>query len=112
MTDAEKIEYLTAVTDETRASVLQRALEDAKDAILNKAFPFLSTRPSAFPAVYESKQLTIAKYLLLKQGAEGETAHSENGVSRTYESADIPESMLRDIVPRMKTLSARGEDDG
>ena len=40
-----------------------------------------------------------AVYLLNKRGAEGETAHSENGISRSYESADIPESMLSGIIP-------------
>ena len=36
------------------------------------------------------KQIEIAVYLYNKQGAEGQTAHSENGISRTYESADVP----------------------
>ena len=45
------------------------------------------------------KQIEIAVYLYNKQGAEGQTAHSENGISRTYESADVPESMLRGIAP-------------
>jgi len=44
-------------------------------------------------------QLEIATYLLNKRGAEGQTAHSENGISRSYESADVPSSMLNQIVP-------------
>jgi hypothetical protein len=32
-------------------------------------------------------------------GAEGQTAHSENGINRTYEAADVSPSILRKIVP-------------
>lgn len=44
-------------------------------------------------------QIQIALFLYNKQGAEGETHHSENGVARTYENADIPSSLLNDITP-------------
>ena len=44
-------------------------------------------------------QVEVAAYLLNKRGAEGETAHSENGISRSYEDGDVPSSLLRDIVP-------------
>lgn len=44
-------------------------------------------------------QIQIAIVLWNKQGAEGEKAHSENGVSRTYENADVPESLLSEIIP-------------
>ena len=32
--------------------------------------------------------------LYSKQGAEGRTAHSENGISRTYEASDVSPSLL------------------
>jgi hypothetical protein len=35
-----------------------------------------------------------------KRGAEGETAHSENGVSRTYQSANVSEDLLKEITPK------------
>jgi hypothetical protein len=35
-----------------------------------------------------------------KRGAEGETSHSENGVSRTYSSASVSEELLREITPK------------
>lgn len=34
-----------------------------------------------------------------KTGTEGQTGHSENGINRTYETADIPMSMINEIVP-------------
>ena len=44
-------------------------------------------------------QIQIALFLWNKQGAEGEKEHVENGVSRFYEGADIPASLLNDITP-------------
>ena len=44
--------------------------------------------------------------MLNKRGAEGEVSHTENGISRTYEKADIPTSMLRTIVPHCGTFSS------
>lgn len=39
-----------------------------------------------------------------KSGAEGQTAHSENGVSRTYENAYISSSVFNDVLPFVKSL--------
>lgn len=44
-------------------------------------------------------QIQIALFLYNKQGTEGEREHVENGVSRFYENADIPSSLLNDITP-------------
>ena len=53
----------------------------------------------AVPTKYEYKQVQIAVYLLGRRGDEGQTGHGENGISRSYESADVPPSMLREVVP-------------
>lgn len=49
-------------------------------------------------------QIQIALFLWNKQGAEGEKEHNENGVKRTYENADIPDSLLSDITPLIKVV--------
>ena len=66
--------------------------------IINRAFPY-DPNTTEVPKKYEILQCEIAVYMLNKRGAEGQTAHSENGISRSYESADVPESMLGGIVP-------------
>lgn len=43
--------------------------------------------------------------LYMKSGAEGETSHTENSVSRTYENAYISSSVFNDILPFVKVLS-------
>jgi hypothetical protein len=50
-------------------------------------------------------QIQIAIFLWNKQGAEGETEHTENGVTRAYENADIPDSLLNDITPLAEVVS-------
>lgn len=70
----------------------------AGQKILDRLYPFDSTKTTV-PSRYALKQVEIAQFLYNKRGAEGETAHNENGVSRSYENADIPDSMMRGIVP-------------
>jgi hypothetical protein len=36
-----------------------------------------------------------------KLGVEGQTSHSENGVSRSYSSASVSEELLREITPKV-----------
>lgn len=69
-----------------------------ENKVLRKLYPFDDTIKEV-PERYHMTQVEIAAYLLNKRGAEGETAHSENGISRSYEDGDVPSSLLRDIVP-------------
>lgn len=98
MTDAERIEMISAMTDETDPTVLSAYLRLAKQIILEKAFPF-GGFPEEFPEQYDGVLVEAAAYLLAKRGAEGETVHLENGVSRHWEDASIPPSIIRRIVP-------------
>lgn len=75
-------------------------LENAKAVIINTMYPYDTSKTwEDIPTVHHTKAVDIAVYLINKRGAEGETQHSESGVSRTYESADIPKSLLRGIAP-------------
>lgn len=99
MTDNEKLEMLKTMVDEQASdSVLSVYLSLAKQIVLAKAYPF-GDYPEDFPSKYDFVQVRIAEYLFLKRGAEGEISHSENGVSRTYENADVPSSLLSNITP-------------
>lgn len=97
MTEAEKTELLATMTDQ-QGSVLSAYLAIAGDKVLRKLYPFDDTIKEV-PERYHMTQVEIAAYLLNKRGAEGETAHSENGISRSYEDGDVPSPLLRDIVP-------------
>lgn len=99
MIEIEKLTALRAIvggsdTDE----VLSTYLTLAGRKIIAKAFPY---KPDVtdVPAQYDYLQVEIAAYMLNKRGAEGQTSHTENGVTRQYENADIPASMLKAITP-------------
>lgn len=79
-------------------SLLDAYLAIAAEIILNRLYPFDHSKTEV-PEKYARTQICIAVYLLNKRGAEGELQHNENGIDRTYESADVPESMLKDIIP-------------
>lgn len=58
---------------------------------------------------YHNIQIKMAIELYNKQGAEGQTSHSENGISRVYSSSDISDALLSQITPVGRTpLSNRG----
>lgn len=85
--------------------VLDFYIDAAVEVVLNKAFPFGGFGAEQKAAVlrkYRNITVRIAYYYVSKVGASGETAHSENGVSRRYESADVPTSMLKQITPFCK----------
>lgn len=82
-------------------------LEDAKDIILNKRYPFGYPDGTEIEAKYETVQVAVAMELYSKLGAEGETAHSENGISRTYENGFVSSSLLKSVVPKVGSVGVK-----
>ena len=104
MTQAEKLQLLKAMVGESDTEeVLLTYLNIAGRKIINRAYPF-GTDDTEVPTRYDFLQCEIAAYLLNKRGAEGQTSHSENGISRSYESADVPESLLGAVTPMVGVL--------
>ena len=104
MTQAEKLTLLKAMVGESDTEeVLLAYLNIAGRKILNRAYPY-GTDETEVPTRYDFLQCEIAAYLLNKRGAEGQTGHSENGISRSYESADVPESMLGAVTPMVGVI--------
>lgn len=109
MTEVEKLSLLRVMVGEPADSeywsddILISYLKIAGDKIINRAYPYDET-VTEVPRRYGVLQCDIAKYLLNKRGADGETAHSENGISRTYASADVPESLLSEVIPHVGVL--------
>ena len=99
MTEEEKIKTLKAmVGDSDSDDVLSTYLLLAGRKIINRAYPY-DTSITEVPPKYETLQCEIAAYMLNKRGAEGQTQHTENGISRQYENADVPASMLKAVTP-------------
>lgn len=98
MSEAEKLNKIKIMSGETDEDILRVFLDVAGKKIIAKAYPY-SSDVTEVPAKYELLQCEIAVYLLNKRGAEGQTSHSENGISRQYENGDVPESMLKSVIP-------------
>lgn len=100
MTEADKLGILKSMTGETNSDLLFAYLSLAGAKILRRLYPFgVPEGVTEVPQEYSMNQIDIAVYLWNKRGAEGQISHSENGISRTYGDADVPGTMLRDIVP-------------
>lgn len=84
--------------DETNEELLIDIIETSKAVILEKRFPFGTDRSEIEPQ-YNDLLFRIALDLYNKQGAEGETSHSENGISRTYQSSWVSADLLDEIIP-------------
>jgi hypothetical protein len=73
--------------------ILELLLDNAKEIICEIRFTD-NVEPE-----YLSTQVAIAIELYNKMGAEGETGHNENGMSRSYENADVSKSLISRITP-------------
>ena len=106
MTDELKIARLEVLLSPDTASyeLLSFLLEQAEGIVLNRRYPFGPPEGAVVPAAYEHIQLQIAVELFSKMGAEGQTDHNENGVSRKWEAGDVSPSLLRRIVPMVGSV--------
>lgn len=98
MTQLERLKK--RITENVPDEELEDILESAKAVILSRRFPFGAILPDVEER-YKDLQIRIAVEMFNKRGAEGETSHSENGVSRTYSSASVSEELLREITPKV-----------
>lgn len=97
MTQLERLKI--RITENVSDIELEDILESAKAVIMSRRFPF-GEQPTEIEAKYKDLQIRIAVEMFNKRGAEGETAHSENGVSRSYASANVSEDLLKEITPK------------
>ena len=103
MTLAQKREALAALlapdTDEDR--VLDAVLSSAAVLILNKMYPFGYESHLEVPTRYEQIQVMLAAELYSKRGADGQTGHSENGISRVWPEKN---RLLAQIMPHVGSV--------
>lgn len=96
----QKLAHLRLYADEhTDDETLLSLLEISGAKLLSIVYPYGYPEGTQVPSRYSLLQVEIAGYLDAKRGVEGQTSHSENGLNRNYEDADIPSSMLRGVVP-------------
>ena len=98
MSDEQKKILVQTLSGERDSDIISAYLDIAGRKICRRAYPFDDTITEV-PAKYDHLHVEATVYLLNKRGAEGETIHTENGISRSYETADLPPTMMAEIVP-------------
>jgi hypothetical protein len=105
MTNAEKRAALatTLAPDTDTDEVLDGALADAEALVLNRMYPFGYSDGTVVPSRYERIQIQLAAELYSKRGAEGQTSHSENGISRTWPEKS---ALLNRVLPHVGSVTS------
>lgn len=102
MTNAEAIQIVqTLVENDTAATndIVSIYLQDAQAAIMRRLYPFgVPSGATSVPSIYELLWCKLAARYFLRRGAEGETAHNENGTDRKYGSVN-DEDLLMEVTP-------------
>ena len=88
---------------EPEEAILEDCLESARSAIMARRYPYQEW-PDELESRYLDLQFRCAMDLYNRIGAEGELSHSENGISRGYESSWISESLLQEVTPLTKVV--------
>ena len=91
-----------SLSDTDQDDVLQCLLDNAKSRILEKRWMNYDEDDRAITLLSSDTyiQIDIAKELYSKMGVEGQLAHSENGIGRTYDSADISPSLMKRVITK------------
>lgn len=106
MTLEEKITMAQALINDEEATdaLLTVYLEDAKSAIFRRRFPFgIPSGVTDVEPQYEMLQVKLAVRYFLRRGGEGEIAHNENGINRTYGSVN-DEDLISEVIQYAKVI--------
>lgn len=79
-------------------SVLEACLDEARAEIMSRRFPY-GEWPSEIEQRYANLQIRIAMEIYDRIGMEGELAHSENGITRSFESSTVSSKLLEQVTP-------------
>lgn len=102
METSEMIVMVKALTDETDDTVISAFLSLAGKKICRYGDPFQTMEEDEFLAKYPDVVVDAAAYMLNKRGWDYQSAYTENGVRREYETGDLPSSILNRITPIAK----------
>lgn len=102
---AEKLAGVEAADSDSSSLLADVYLPAAMWVILEARNPFdAELSESSWEARYDCLQCEIAVDLFNRRGAEGEVSHKENGVDRTWASANVSRALMQRIVPKAKVV--------
>ena len=103
MTLLEKATYVAAILgmdieDETNQEILITYLQAAESEILAWRYPSGST-VTEVPTEYDMTEVFAVVAGYSQQGAEGQTYHAENGITRTFAYSDMVDYIRKHVIP-------------
>ena len=100
---ADVMTYLGDEVTESDKPVLLILVNRAIRKVCTKRYPFGYSDEEKDKAVekYRNTVFEAAVYYWAKLGADGESSHSENSISRTYNSE---EAIFFDVIPMVKVM--------
>lgn len=100
---AERMATRIRLSDDVNPSedLIYDCIESAKALYLSLRFPYTpdDKLPDEVERRYQDWQYRAAMEIYSKIGAEGQITHSENGISRTFDSGSLSKGLLAEIVP-------------
>lgn len=103
MTREQKIRTVRTLSDNADEALIKVYLDIASDRILKRLYPHGAIAGVTVPEEHALTVCELAARMILRRGGEGETAHGENGISRTYDSVDDADILNR-VVPYAKII--------
>lgn len=109
MTDAEKLSMVKTLMDIPEGDVSQDGaiavyLTASAREIIAWRFSYGSEQVTQVPDEYEMTQVMAVVVGYSQGGAEGQTAHSENGINRTFKYADMVGYIRAHVIPLCKVV--------
>ena len=90
------VQTLVENDDLAKASTIAVYLDLAKNAMLERLFPYDPTKTGEdIPERYDTIQCELAARYFLRRGGQGEIDHEENGVNRSWASVDDEDILQR-----------------
>lgn len=101
MTRDEKLEMLTLLldADDAAAEKLDAYLQIAGKEILAWRYSYAARMPDEVPEEYEMTQIQAVMAGFNMSGAENQTQHSENGITRSFRYADMLAYIRSHVIP-------------
>lgn len=107
MSSAEKltmVKTMLGITGDTQDATITNYLTCAEREILTWRYSYGSEIPESVPVEYEMTQIHAVVAGYSQRGAENQTSHSENGISRSFSYADMVAYIRANVIPLCKVL--------
>lgn len=114
MTNDEKLLVLAELLEMDEPSSadfrrLETYLKLAEREIISWRYGYSETKPCSFPDELDGVQLFAVVAGCNTSGAENQTSHSENGISRTFKHSDMIAYIRANVTPYVGVISRSGD---